>query len=50
MGIAGGAIVPLLYGALKDAIPNHVAFFVCMIPCYLYILYYAIKGHKIGKK
>lgn len=50
MGIAGGAIVPLLYGALKDAIPNHVAFFVCMIPCYLYILYYALKGHKIGKK
>jgi FHS family L-fucose permease-like MFS transporter len=50
MGIAGGAIVPLLYGALKDAIPNHVAFFVCMIPCYLYILYYALKGHKIGKR
>lgn len=50
MGIAGGAIVPLLYGALKDAIPNHVAFFVCMIPCYLYILYYGIKGNKIGKK
>jgi MFS transporter, FHS family, L-fucose permease len=50
MGIAGGAIVPLLYGALKDAIPNHVAFFVCMIPCYLYILYYAIRGHKIGRK
>jgi glucose/galactose transporter len=50
MGIAGGAIVPLLYGALKDVIPNHVAFFVCMIPCYLYILYYGIKGNKIGKK
>lgn len=50
MGIAGGAIVPLLYGALKNAIPNHIAFFVCMIPCYLYILYYAIKGHKIGRK
>lgn len=50
MGIAGGAIVPLLYGALKDAIPNHQAFFICLIPCYLYILYYALKGHKIGKK
>jgi MFS transporter, FHS family, L-fucose permease len=49
MGIAGGAIVPLLYGALKDAIPNHVAFFICMIPCYVYILYYAIKGHKVGR-
>jgi MFS transporter, FHS family, L-fucose permease len=50
MGIAGGAIIPLLYGALKDVIPNHVAFFVCMIPCYLYILYYAMKGHKAGRK
>jgi MFS transporter, FHS family, L-fucose permease len=50
MGIAGGAIVPLLYGMLKDKIPNHMAFFICMLPCYLYILYYAIKGHKVGLK
>jgi glucose/galactose transporter len=46
MGIAGGAIVPLLYGVLKDKIPNHLAFFICMLPCYLYIFYYALKGHK----
>ncbi|HEX6428673.1 MAG TPA: sugar MFS transporter [Niastella sp.] len=50
MGIAGGAIVPLLYGMLKDKIPNHLAFFICMLPCYLYILYYAMKGHKAGRK
>ena len=50
MGIAGGAIVPLLYGMLKDKIPNHLAFFICMLPCYLYILYYAMKGHKAGIK
>jgi glucose/galactose transporter len=54
MGIAGGAIVPLLYASLKKEdglhIPNHVAFFVCMLPCYLYILYYSIKGYKAGKK
>jgi MFS transporter, FHS family, L-fucose permease len=50
MGIAGGAVIPLIYGALKGVIPNHVAFFVCMIPCYLYILYYGIKGNRIGKK
>jgi FHS family L-fucose permease-like MFS transporter len=48
MGIAGGAIIPLLYGTLKDKIPNHQAFFICMLPCYLYILYYAIKGHRKG--
>jgi glucose/galactose transporter len=50
MGIAGGAIVPLLYGMLKVKIPNHLAFFICMLPCYLYILYYAMKGHKSGIK
>jgi MFS transporter, FHS family, L-fucose permease len=49
MGIAGGAIVPLLYGMLKDKMANHLAFFVCMLPCYLYILYYAMKGHKAGR-
>lgn len=50
MGIAGGAILPLLYGTLKDSwhIPNATAFTVCTLPCYLYICYYAIKGHKAG--
>ncbi len=54
MGIAGGAIVPLIYASLKKEdglnMPNHWAFFICMLPCYLYILYYAIQGHKAGKK
>jgi fucose permease len=53
MGIAGGAIVPLLYATLKKEtglnLPNHVAFFICVLPCYLYILYYSIKGYKAGK-
>ncbi|WP_242696430.1 sugar MFS transporter [Longitalea luteola] len=53
MGIAGGAIIPLIYASLKKEdglnMPNHLAFFICMLPCYLYILYYAIKGHKAGK-
>lgn len=48
MGIAGGAIVPLLYGLLKDKwqLPNATAFTLCTLPCYLYICYYAIRGHK----
>jgi FHS family L-fucose permease-like MFS transporter len=50
MGIAGGAIIPVVYAVLKDGVmPNHVAFFVCMLPCYLYILYYSVKGFKAGK-
>lgn len=52
MGIAGGAIVPLLYGYLKDKVhlSNGLSFFICMLPCYIYILYYSIAGYKAGKK
>jgi glucose/galactose transporter len=51
MGIAGGALIPLLYGTLKDkpAIGNSLAFLICTLPCYLYILYYSIFGYKVGK-
>lgn len=53
MGIAGGAVVPLLYATLKKEtgmnLPNHVAFFICVLPCYLYILYYSMKGYKAGR-
>ena len=47
MGIAGGAIIPLLYGHLKNvpSVGNNLAFLICMLPCYAYILYYAIAGH-----
>lgn len=52
MGIAGGALIPLLYGHLKDEerLGNSLSFFVCMLPCYLYILYYSIFGYRAGKK
>ncbi|MBE7172649.1 MAG: sugar MFS transporter [Williamsia sp.] len=52
MGIAGGALIPLLYATLKDKgiSSNHAAFFICTFPSYLYILYYAVIGHKAGKK
>lgn len=49
MGIAGGAVVPILYAVLKEpaiGFDNSLAFFICMIPGYVYILYYAISGHK----
>ena len=51
MGIAGGAVIPLIYGSLKEKplIGNSLAFFICMIPCYLYILYFSIRGYKAGK-
>ncbi|MCP2043408.1 sugar MFS transporter [Pontibacter sp. HSC-36F09] len=49
MGIAGGAILPLIYGALADSINPQQAYWI-MVPCYLFILYYATAGHKIRTK
>jgi fucose permease len=47
MAIAGGAILPLLYGRISDLWTSQFAY-VIAIPCYLFILYYAVKGHKAG--
>lgn len=44
MAIVGGAILPVLQGALADSIGIHHAF-ILPIFCYLYIAYYGIKGH-----
>jgi len=51
MGIAGGAILPLLYGYMSDleSIGAQQAYWI-MVPCYLFILFFAAKGHKIGKR
>ncbi|MEO5995598.1 MAG: sugar MFS transporter [Chitinophagaceae bacterium] len=51
MGIVGGALIPLLYASLKDKmhLSNHLSFLICMLPCYVYILYYAAAGYKAGK-
>ncbi len=45
MAIVGGAIVPLIQGAIADRIGIHHAFFIPVI-CYLYILYFALRGSK----
>jgi glucose/galactose transporter len=50
MGIAGGAIIPKLFASLKEVYPFQTVFFMLMGTCYLYILYYAVKGHKVGQK
>lgn len=49
MGIAGGAVIPPLYGLLSHNIGAHQAYWIAL-PCYLFILYYGIAGHKVGKK
>jgi FHS family L-fucose permease-like MFS transporter len=49
MGNLGGALVPLLYGRLADVFNPQLAYIV-VLPCYFFILYYAISGHKAGKR
>ena len=46
MGISGGAVLPLCYGFLADHFDNQSAYWM-MLPCYSFILFYALKGHKI---
>lgn len=50
MGIAGGAVLPPLYGELTEIMGSKQMAYWMMIPCYLFILYFATKGHKLGKK
>lgn len=46
MGIAGGAVIPQVYGLLEVSFGHQGAFVMAMLPCYLYILYYAAMGYK----
>ncbi|MBA4145007.1 MAG: glucose/galactose MFS transporter, partial [Cytophaga sp.] len=48
MAIAGGAVLPLVYGKISESIGTQQAYWI-MLPCYLFILYFAVKGHTIGK-
>jgi FHS family L-fucose permease-like MFS transporter len=46
MMISGGALIPLLYGSIADRFGDTQTAYAIMIPCYLFILYYATIGHK----
>ncbi|MGC1547746.1 MAG: sugar MFS transporter [Rhodanobacter sp.] len=49
MGIAGGAIVPQLFAHLKQHFDFQLVFMLLMVPCYLYILFYGMRGHAVGE-
>ncbi|MFC5285108.1 sugar MFS transporter [Pedobacter alpinus] len=49
MGISGGAILPQIYASLETSLGPQTGFLVCMFPAYLYILFYAVEGHKTVK-
>jgi FHS family L-fucose permease-like MFS transporter len=46
IAIVGGAFFPTIYGFLKDSVGAQDAYWL-VIPGFLYILYYGVKGHKI---
>ncbi|HBK47529.1 MAG TPA: glucose/galactose MFS transporter [Xanthomonadaceae bacterium] len=48
MGIAGGAIIPQLFAVLKQHYDFQLVFAGLMVPCYLYILFYSVRGHRAG--
>ncbi len=56
--IVGGAVVPLIFGTIVDAVKtteqavvaNYQTAYWVMVPCYVFILYFAISGHKIRTK
>ena len=45
MGLCGNAILPLFYGHFADLHGVRAAYMV-LIPCYLYLVFYAIYGHR----
>lgn len=45
MAIAGGAILPLIWGKLSDIYNTQLAYWI-LVPCYLIIFMYANKWHK----
>jgi fucose permease len=58
MAIVGGAVIPLIFGTIVDAVKttdqavvaNYQTAYWIMVPCYLFILYFAVLGHKIRTK
>lgn len=58
MAIVGGAVIPLIFGTIVDAVKtteqavvaNYQTAYWIMVPCYIFILYFAITGHKIRTK
>lgn len=48
MGIAGGAIIPQAFALLRQTHDFQAVFALLMVPCYAYIAYFALRGHRVG--
>jgi MFS transporter, FHS family, L-fucose permease len=49
MAISGAAVMPLLYGGIADIYTPKSAYLI-VIPIYIYIFFFAIKGHKVRRR
>ncbi|MBA6230607.1 sugar MFS transporter [Colwellia sp. MB3u-28] len=47
MGISGGAFGPLFWGLASGSSFGQQGGYIVMLPCYAFILFYALKGHKM---
>ena len=47
MAIAGGAVVPTIFGFLQDGFLGPQGAYWLALPCFLFILYYGVAGYKI---
>jgi len=48
MAIAGGAVLPLLFGKIAQISSDMQSSYLLGVVCYAFILFYALKGHKIS--
>ena len=46
MGLCGSAIIPLIYSAIAEQYNMRFAYWL-LIPCFIYLIFYATVGHKI---
>jgi glucose/galactose transporter len=48
MGIAGGALIPQAFALLRQTLDFQLVFVLLMVPCYAYIAFFALRGHRVG--
>lgn len=49
MGLCGNAILPLCYGYFADHFTLRTGYWV-LVPCYFYLVFFAVYGHKVRKE
>ena len=47
MGLCGNAILPLIYGYFAEVYDLRIGYWI-LSPCFLYLIFFATKGHKIN--